>query len=87
MSSSLLLKQCPACLVRLIWIVLEIGGRQPYSCYFMGCYFQDLFNIARRILVHCPFSFFSIRLVSIHVMYPYSRIDTKNQTLNSDLDL
>ena len=26
MSSSLLLQQCPACLVRLTWIVFEIGG-------------------------------------------------------------
>ena len=26
MSSSLLLQQCPACLVRLIWIVFVMGG-------------------------------------------------------------
>ena len=31
MSSSLLLQQCPACLVRLTWIVFVIGGRWPYS--------------------------------------------------------
>ena len=31
MSSSLLLQQCPACLVRLNWIVFVIGGRWPYS--------------------------------------------------------
>ena len=31
MSSSLLLQQCPACLVRLTWIVFMIGGRWPYS--------------------------------------------------------
>ena len=31
MSSSLLLKQCPACLVRLTWIVFVMGGRWPYS--------------------------------------------------------
>ena len=29
-SSSLLLQQCPACLVRLTWIVFVIGGRWPY---------------------------------------------------------
>ena len=34
MSSSLLLQQCPACLVRLTWIVFVIGGRWPYSCCF-----------------------------------------------------
>ena len=46
MSSSLLLQQCPACLVRLTWIVFMMGGRWPYS----WCR-QDLFNIARNILV------------------------------------
>ena len=47
MSSSLLLQQCPACLVRLTWIVFVIGGRWPYS----WCCRQDLFKIARSILV------------------------------------
>ena len=50
MSSSLLLQQCPACLVRLIWIVFVIGGRWPYSWYLVGCCCQDLFRIARSIL-------------------------------------
>ena len=31
MSTSLLPQQCPACLVRLTWIVFVIGGRWPYS--------------------------------------------------------
>ena len=31
MSSSLLLQQCPACLVRLTWIVFVMGGRWLYS--------------------------------------------------------
>ena len=31
MSSSLLLQQCPAYLVRLTWIVFMMGGRWPYS--------------------------------------------------------
>ena len=51
MSSSLLLQQCPACLVRLTWIVFVMGGRWPYSWYIVGCCCQDLFNIARNILV------------------------------------
>ena len=51
MSSSLLLQQCPACLVRLAWIVFVMGGRWPYSWCLMGCYHQDLFNIVRNILV------------------------------------
>ena len=51
MSSSLLLQQCHACLVRLTWIVFVMGGRWPYSWCLVGCCRQDLFNIARNILV------------------------------------
>ena len=51
MSSSLLLQQGSACLVRLTWIVFVMEGRWPYSWCLVGCYRQDLFNIARRILV------------------------------------
>ena len=36
MSSSLLLHQCPACLVRLTWIVFVMGGRWPYSWCLVG---------------------------------------------------
>ena len=51
MSSSLLLQQCPVCLVRLTCIVFVTGGRWPYSCYLVGCWRQDLLNFARHILV------------------------------------
>ena len=51
MSSSLLLQQCPACLVRLTWIVFVMGGRWPYSWCLVWCCRQDLFNIASNILV------------------------------------
>ena len=37
-SSSLLLQQCPACLVRLTCIVFVAGGRWPYSWCLVGCY-------------------------------------------------
>ena len=49
MSSSLLLQQCPACLVRLTWIVFVMGGRWPYSWCLVGCCRQDLFNVARKM--------------------------------------
>ena len=51
MSSSLLLNQCPAGLVRQTWIVFVMDGRWSYSCGFGGCCLQDLFSTARRILV------------------------------------
>ena len=73
MSSSLLFQWCPACLVRLTLIVFVMGGRWPYSCYFVGCCLQDLFNIAQSILV--PSRFFSKRLVWVHVVHPYFSID------------
>ena len=51
MSLSLALQQCPACLVRLTWIVFVIGVRWPYIWRLVGCCRQDLFKIARSILV------------------------------------
>ena len=36
MSSFLLLQQCPACLVRLTWIVFVMGGSRLYS-WFLVC--------------------------------------------------
>ena len=58
----------PACLVPLILIVFMMGGWWLYSCCFVGCCIQNLHNIAR--------SFFSIRLVSVYTVHPYSSIDT-----------
>ena len=37
MSSSLLLQQCPACLVRLTWIVFVMGGR----CHIVSALWGD----------------------------------------------
>ena len=51
MSSSLLLEQCPSCLVRLTWIVFVMGERWPYSWCFVGYCRPDLFDIARNILL------------------------------------
>ena len=76
MSLSTLLLLCPTCLVRLTWIVFVMGGRWSYSCCFVGCCPQDVFNIARSILVQLPSSFFSIRLVNVHIVHPCSSIDT-----------
>ena len=77
MSSSLLLLQCPVCLVRLTLIVFVMGGRWPYSCCFVGCCLQDLvqncsqqsYVVAVELFLH-PFS------LSIYVVHPYSSIDT-----------
>ena len=68
MSSSLLLQQCSICLVRRILAVLEMGC----SGCFVGYCFQDLFHIARNILVQLPSNFFSMRFVSVYLVHPYS---------------
>ena len=75
MSSSLFLQQCPAFLVRLTWIVFMMGGRWLNSLCFVGCCLQDSFSTARSILVYLLSSFFSIRLVIVHVVHPYNSID------------
>ena len=60
----------------LFWMVSEMGDKWPYSYFFVECGFQDLFKIARSILVWSLSSFFSISFVSFHVVHPYSSIDT-----------
>ena len=55
MNSSLLLQQCTACLVCLTWMDLEMWGKWPYSCCFVGVLLP---RSARSILVqfHLAFS-------------------------------
>ena len=86
MSSSLLLRQCPARHVRLIWMVLELEGKWPYNCYFVRCCFQDLFNIAHDIAIQFLSSFFDISFVNDHIVHPYSIINTwkKLRFISSD---
>ena len=57
-------------------MVLEMGGRWLYGYCIVGCCFQDSFRIAFSILVQFLSSFFFTCFVSIHVVHPYSRIDT-----------
>ena len=46
MSSSLLLQQCPACLVRLTWIAFVMGGR--YSWCLVGCCCHDIGRLKEK---------------------------------------
>ena len=57
-------------------MIFEIGDWWPYSYYFVGYCFQELFNIARSILVQLPSNFFSVRVVSVQVMNLYSSMNT-----------
>ena len=60
MSSSLLLQQCPACQVRLTWIVFVIGGRWPYSWCLVGCCRQVLLYIYIYIYIYSKREFIYI---------------------------
>ena len=67
MRPSLLLLQCSAYLDRLIWMIFEMEGKWPYSCFVL-CFFHDLFKISRRIFVQFPFSVFSKPFLSDNVI-------------------
>ena len=49
MSSFLLLLHCPACLVRLTWIIFVMVGRWPYSWCFVGCCLQE---VLKTVYIH-----------------------------------
>ena len=38
---------------RMSWIVFVMGVTWSYSCSFVACWLQDLFNMAGRILCNC----------------------------------
>ena len=57
MSSSLLLQQCPACLVRLTWIVFVMEGRWPYSWCLVGCCRQDCSILLAAFLCNCRLAY------------------------------
>ena len=66
MSLSLLLQQCPACLVRLTWIVFVMGGRWPYSWYLVGCCRQNQLQktLLAEFLCSCRLAFFPAVLLA-----------------------
>ena len=57
MSLSLLLQQCPACLVCLTWIVFVIGGRWPYSWCLVGVAARICSVMLATFLCNCRLTF------------------------------
>ena len=51
-SSSLLLQQCPACLVRLTCIVFMMGGKCPYSWCLVGCCHQNKSQLINHYYIY-----------------------------------
>ena len=83
MSSSLLLQQCPACLVRLTWIVFVIGGRWPYSWCLAGCCFGfDDLNVCLGIFIISDYHYY----LSVGYTMLYSHIHKKSGNIIKDND-
>ena len=73
--SSLLLQLCLACLVRLTRIVFVIAGaHRAAALWGVASWTCSIFLAV--FLCNCRQDFFSIRLVSEHVVHPYSSIET-----------
>ena len=53
MSSSLLLQQCPACLVHLTWIVFVLGSWWPYSSCLAGVAARTCSILLAAFLFNC----------------------------------
>ena len=82
MSSSLLLQQCPACLVRLTWIVFVIGGRWPYSWCLVGCCCQFIFEPIKSVtfLIICTYiwyGFFSHFFIFYFISFLFIYINSQ----------
>ena len=75
MISPLVFQQCPACLAPLFRMVFEMESWSLYSCCFAECCHKDLFNRECSILIQLPSNFFSVRLISVHIVHLYSSID------------
>ena len=82
MSSSLLLQQCPACLVRLTWIVFVMRGRCLYSWSLVGCcciffvvyIFLSILLSASYFTInilffYCLYNFFIVYIFSFYYLY------------------
>ena len=76
MSSSQLLQQCLACLVRLTYIVFVMGVSCRTTASLWGAASRICSVLLAALLGSCRQAFFSIRFVSVHVVHPYSSIDT-----------
>ena len=84
MSSSLLLQQSPACLVRLTWIVFVMGGRWPYSWCFVMCCRQGILKKALNSKYFNPVSW-GCRIHRLHHcrgVRPHRPTSVPDMTLN-----
>ena len=74
MSWSPLLQRCPLCLFRLTCIVSVMGSRTTATLSGVASRTSSVLRAA--FLCNCCQAIFSVRLVSVHVVHPYTSIDT-----------
>ena len=60
-----------------------MGGKWSLCNCFAGHHIQDLFKMERSIPVHFSSSLFSMCLINVQVVYPYSSIDPIYQPICS----
>ena len=75
MSSSPLLQQCPARLVRITLIVFVMGGGR-IAAVLWDVASRTCSKLLAAFSCSLPSSYFSIRFVIVHVVHTYSSIDT-----------
>ena len=75
MNSSLVLQQCPACLVRLTWIVFMMESRWPYNWCFVGVLPPGLVQNCSQHSCEVAVKLF-LHTFSVHVVHPYSSFET-----------
>ena len=66
----------PAYLVHLTLVAYKMGGKWPYCCYFVGCYFQHILKTRRSILALFSWCFFSNHFNRAQLVQPYHSTDT-----------
>ena len=71
MSLSLLLQQCPACLIHLTWIVFMMGGRWPYSWCLLGVASRTCSILLAAFLCNCRLKSFFLSFVFLQVHLRY----------------
>ena len=80
MSLSLLLQQCPACLVSLTWIVFVIGGSWPYSWCLVGCCRQDLICSTFNYSIHYHFNPKGVVFLNLELLLSLNSRDVTSET-------
>ena len=82
MSLSLLLQQCPACLVCLTWIVFMMGGRWPYSWCFGGVAARTYSILLATFLCNCcPASSWAVLSAYFEIITSFFHLKTKYDIL------